>query len=133
MRWLSFLIVLFLSTSVFSAEIDVRDIKIDGADFVAFDHQSALKLLQMRMDYPKLELKIDRLNELVILKDQEISLLDKIQENHKKQIFILVEKNVSLQKKIDTVDAWYNSKWLWTGIGILIGTGVTIGVAYAVK
>lgn len=118
---------------VFSDEVDVRDINIDGKDFVAFDQQSALKLLQMRMDYPKLELKIDQLNSLVLLKDQEIVLLDRIQENHKKQISILVERNTALQKRIDTIDAWYNSRWLWTGIGIVIGTGVTIGIAYAVK
>ena len=131
MKKFLFIFLILLSTSAFAE--DIRDIKIDGQEFVAFDTQSAMKLLRMRMDYPKLELEIDRLKELVALKDQEISLLTDIQSNNKEQINLLIERNTDLQKQILHKDAWWKSPWLWAAVGVAAGSAICISVGYAVK
>ena len=110
---------------------DIRAIMLDGKPFVAFDKVSAQKLLQMRIDFPKLQLTIKKQEDLLVVKSKEITTLEHILANLSEQKTILLDEHVRLQQQLTDVTAWYNNPYLWACVGIVFGTGTTILVVYA--
>lgn len=114
-------------------EMRVFPQNIDNEEYVCFDDTSAWKLLQMRIDFPKLQLKLNKQTKLIELKTEEISVLLNMNDNLDEQVTLVTKQKVALEMKINRLDAWYKSWWFWLGVGVLVGTGTTIGVVYAVK
>jgi len=112
---------------------DVRVQIIDGKKFVCFTEADSLVLLQMRLDYPKLQLQLVKQDELIMIKDQEITALTVVQRNLNDQIKFYKEENAKLQKEVDSSMAWYRSPYLWFGVGAMVATGASIGIFYAAK
>lgn len=112
---------------------DFRAIEIDGKPFVAFDVASAQVLLQMRMDYPKLELQLVKSKELIEIKDQEIFALGEANTNLNQQIVEFKNQNVELQKQIEKRDSWYRSPYLWFTVGVVAGAALAVGLTYAIN
>ena len=112
---------------------DVRVQVIDGNKFVCFTQADSLVLLQMRLDYPKMQLNLVKQDELIGIKNQETTALTVVQNNLNDQIKFYKEENVRLQKEIDSSMAWYRSPYLWFGVGAIVATGASIGIFYAAK
>jgi len=49
------------------------------------------------------------------------------------QVELLTDSNVTLQEQINDMDSWWRNPYLWLGVGIVLGTGATVGIVYAVK
>jgi hypothetical protein len=127
-------IFLFLISSLaLSAEPDIRTTVIDNKPFVCLDIPSSQTLLQMRMDYPKLQLEVDSLKKLSGIRLLEINKLTGINTNLNQQKEVLTIQSVALQKELSKANAWYKSPWLWSAIGVAIGVGLTVGVTYLVR
>ncbi len=120
-------------TALCDSPVDSRAITIDGKPFVAFDRESAQKLLQMRIDFPKLELTIQKQNELLHTKSSEISVLESSLTNLYTQKEILLTESINLHKRLVAAYAWYKSPYLWVCVGLVVGTSATILVMYATK
>jgi len=131
-KYLCILFLLAFSQSAV-ADADIRPIEIDGKPFVAFDRESAQKLLQMRIDFPLQELKLQKLAELVTNYSQELVLSDRALSIANEQNTTLLESNSNLQDRINSLDSWWRSPWLWVCVGIVVGTATTIAVTYAVN
>jgi hypothetical protein len=105
----------------------------DGRNWVCFDEPSAQKLLQLRIDLPKLKLKITKLNDLMSIQGQQIEGLQNLNRISEEKNIVLLDLNKDLQERIEDGDAWWKSPWLWAGIGAVLGTCATIGIVWAVK
>lgn len=106
---------------------------IDGEECMCLRSPDAFDLLQMRLKYPKLQLKIEKLEEMIDLKNQEIGILDDIGANKEEQIQALVIENTRLHNKILEEDRWYNSAWFWATVGVIVGAGTAILIVYGVQ
>jgi hypothetical protein len=124
-----------LCVSVVYAEdkMDVRAQQIDGKSFVCFTEADSQKLLQLTLDYPKLQLQLKTQGELIDIKTKEISTLELANGNLREQNGVLVLQNTHLQQKIVDRDAWYKSPYLWFVVGLVVGTGVSITIFYLAK
>jgi len=127
-----FSLVLLTSASA-AGELDVRSIVIDGKDFVAFDVTHAQKLLDIRIKFPKLELKITKQTELLVIKELQIGKLIDITKNLTDQKSALTTENTRLQVERDKRNAWYRSPYLWFCVGMFVGAGTAVGISYATK
>jgi hypothetical protein len=125
--------ILLAQDSEKEPEESVQIVDIDGFPHLCFTVESAKKLLDRYEKFPTLELKIKTLEELIGVKADHILALEKVHEIDHERIEALIATNTGLQKALEKGDAWYYSPWLWCTIGLLVGTGVTIGISYAVK
>ena len=112
---------------------DVRVQVLDNKKFVCFTETDSLVLLQMRLDYPKLQLKLVKQDELIEIKNKEIETQTVMQNNLSDQINFYKVENCRLQQAIDTSSAWYRSPYLWFGVGAILAAGASIGIFYAAK
>ena len=83
--------------------------------------------------YPKLELKIEKLSELINLYSEQLRVNTEINTNLQEQNGLVIEENTGLKKIIDEGDPWYESWWFLMGLGFVCGTGLTIGIMKIVK
>ena len=112
--------------------VDARSILLDNEPFVAFDLVSAQKLLQMRIDFPKIKLKLAKLEDLVETKDLELGKLTSANASLLDANSFLKTTVADLATKLDSKDAWYRSPYFWYVAGLLTGVGATISIVYAV-
>ena len=89
------------------------------------DAPSAEELLgQCAEEYTKLGEAYQMCTELVYQGDLFLKDLKENLYKHREQIDLLEQQLVAEKEKSDRADAWYNSKSLWTVIGIVIGGGI---------
>lgn len=124
---------LFISLPVAAYATDEQIMKYtyDGHEYVCLEPATAQRLLQIYIDFPKLELKINLLEELNFNLSAQMTKEDDLQKNLQDQIKIMQDLNVNLQKTIDNQSAWYKSPWLWFSVGVIVTSGVTIGILSA--
>jgi hypothetical protein len=131
-----FILIFMLIPSVIYADeyinddMDVRITTLDAKKFLCFDQPSANKLLQMRIDIPKLKLQIDKTVELVGIKDAEIIKLLEGSELRRQQLGEYEIEVVRLTEELNSARAWYLNPWMWGVIGVVLGAGATIGIYY---
>lgn len=137
---LTYLIAFFLLPPCSSLAQDSEPIKInvrvetfDGIEHLCLEEPDARDMFKMRLTYPKLQLKIDKLEKLLKIKDLEINALEGIKENMLLQKEALEEQNIALQKRLDDTNSFWKSPYLWASIGVLLGVGLTLGVVYGVS
>jgi hypothetical protein len=144
---LIYLIVFFILSPAFAQDpqpIDVQGVIIkdrkclvpedeSDATHVAFGQKEALNLLQLRIDFPKLELKIDELEKLVFIKDKEVMKLEDMNGNLSQQMIVISGQNDYLKEEIEGAYKWYRSPYLWTSVGIVLGFLATWAITEAVK
>lgn len=127
-----FVFICLYSLSI-NAEESVTIIKQNGMSYLCFDQDASQILLDMRLKYPLLEKENVLLKDQVKIKEEEIVKWQSGAENLTAQLAILAESNTDLQKKIESSNAWYRSNILWTAVGLVVGTGITIGVVKALN
>ena len=108
------------------SEPDIRAIQLDGKDFVAFDPEYASMLLQMRMDYPKLELRITKLVKLLDIRGLLVKKSLEMNANMEEQLGIKDTILVGLQAQINDAYSFWRSPYLWFAVGVVLATGTTI-------
>ena len=116
-----------LSKYIVFAEDDIRAYTIDSKKFVCFDEPAALKVLQLRLDLPKLESKILILQDKLAINVQEIEILEKNSLILKEKLGIVTNENVGLYGKLEAANAWWRSPWMWFGVGVLVGGSIAVG------
>jgi len=114
-------------------ETDSRSILLDGKPFVAFDLESAQRLLQMRIDFPKIQLKLVNLEDLVEVKDLEIATLLTANDTLLETKNFLKTTVIDLQGRLDDTATWYRSPYFWYAVGLATGVGITVAIVYAVN
>lgn len=106
---------------------------IDGNKFVCFDKQWAQDLLQLRVDFPKLQKQVEELKNLVTNQDQQIKAYDSLKDNYEMQITGFAEEIRLLNTKIQDEKAWYKNRWFIYGLGFVSGIALTVGVIELTK
>lgn len=126
-----YLILLFLfPANVFAGDIDVRKQIIEGKEYACFGEKDANKLMDLRMNFPKVKSWAAGLNKLVIIRAQEINTLNVLNVNLQSQIKKLTDVNKRLQKQITTADAWWKSPYFWFVVGLGVGGASVIIVVH---
>lgn len=125
--------LLFIATPCLADPVDARSILIDDQPFVAFDVGSAQQLLQMRIDLPKIKLKLTKIEELVEVKDLELATLFSANETLLETNSFLKTTVIDLQGDLDDAGAWYFSPYFWYVAGLVTGVGTTVAIVYAVN
>lgn len=123
---------LLLITSFCYAGEPIKQV-VDGKEYACFEPKDAQRLLQIYIDFPKLELKIKALEDLDLNLTSQTKKTDELQINLGKQVDILQKVNVELQEKITDMNSWWRSPWLWFAVGVVISTGTCLGIFWAVK
>ena len=129
----SLYLILFLIFPTVTYAEDIFKHEKDGKEFVCFSTEAAQELLQIKIDLPKLKLKIIRLGDLLDIQEQQIGSLQNMNGILDQKNVVLIDLNKDLQEKIENENAWWKSPYLWFGLGVLAGTAVTIGIVYAVR
>jgi len=111
-------------------ELDIRKVVFDGEPFVAFTKKDTKSLLQMRIDFPKIELKLEKKSILLESAELQIEKTYSLAKNALEQKEILKSDNIRLQKKLDDAGSWYRHPIFWTIIGTVLGGGATVAVVY---
>lgn len=114
-------------------EMEVFEYIQNTNPYVCFDVDSARCLLQMRLNYPGLELKLKKSIYLNDLRFKQITTLEEMNTNRGVQVEELTKEVVSWQKKYNSMDSWWRSPYLWFGVGLVLGVGTTLGIMYLVK
>lgn len=127
------LLTLLLSSLGYAQEVDSRVTEIDGKTFVCFDEEFSRNLLQIRINYPKLTLKIEKLEELISVKEQQLTKYATAEVQLQEQIKFLSKENANLNLQISQNGAWYKSPYLWFSFGLLVATATTITVYETVR
>lgn len=113
--------------------LDVNLVKWKGVKYILVEEETGIILFDRYDKYPKLELKIEKLAELATLYSKQLTLNTKINANLQEQNTLIVKENVGLKKIIAEGDPWYFHPILWTVVGLVCGTGITIGIMKIVK
>lgn len=108
-------------------------VKWKNVKYVLIDEELGNTLFERYDKYPELELKIDKLAELVMLYSDQLTINTEITTNLNEQNNLLMEENAGLKKILDEGDPWYLNPILWCVIGVVCGTGITIGIMKIVK
>jgi uncharacterized protein involved in exopolysaccharide biosynthesis len=118
-------LVMFLANPV------VHD--IEGTKFVCFDKQWAQELLQLRVDFPKIQKQVVVLKELVASQDKQLVAYAGLSKNYDMQIVELSEEVRLLNTKIQDDNVWWRNRLLILGVGVVGGISVAIGIVYLIK
>ncbi len=116
-----------------AAKMDVRIIEIDGEFRIAFTRVDAKALLQMRLDLPKVELKVEALTKLLTNTNLQATESERLAKNALEQKDIMGKENIALNEMISSFNDWYRNPWFLVCIGLVGGTGITIGIVFAVR
>lgn len=134
------LIALIASPAVYSQEtgsdvplMDVRVVSIDDDKWLAFTMEDAKALLKMRLDYPKMELVLERFSDSLRIKEKIILNQEGIIANQGEQIFVLEGDNTKLRKELNSERKWYKDPWFWFAMGLVLGGGTVAAVTWSVK
>lgn len=100
--------------------------QLNGSHGLWFSDQDATRILSvwreaesLRLRIPVLEAMIDNRNARIVIAERSLELADN-------QIRLLTETNETLTSI--SAPRWYESPWLWLSIGLILGTGITIGI-----
>lgn len=113
--------------------LDENLIEWEGIKYILMDADTATIFFERFDKYPKLELKIEKLSELVTLYSKQLTLNTEINTNLQEQNNLVIKENVGLKKILAEGDPWYEHPVLWAVIGLVCGTGITIGIMKIVK
>lgn len=108
--------------------LDENLIEWEGIKYILMDENTATIFFDRFDKYPKLELKINKLSELVTLYSKQLTLNTDININLQEQNNLVIKENVGLKKIISKGDPWWKSPILWTILGVLAGAGTTIAI-----
>ena len=106
---------------------EVTTSAISGDTYVCFVPDSAKCFLQMKINYPKLELNIDKLEELSSVYKKQIEKVVDINENMLAQNELFSKEIEGLKTKLDRRDSFWSSPQLWFWVGVVVGGGVVYG------
>ena len=112
---------------------ETKLIKWEGIKYILVDEDLGNILFDRYEKYPKLELTIEGLSKLNNLYLEELRVNTEINTNLQEQNGLLMEENAGLKAKLDKGTPWYFHPILWTVIGVVCGTGITIGIMKIVK
>ena len=115
------------------AEEKVFSTIIDDQPVVCFDVESAQALLQIRLDFPKTVVKLNLVQDRLVIKDGMIDELEKGTVLLQNQVDIITSQNVELLKEQDKREGFFRSPYFWSFVGLVAGIGLAIGVMYVVK
>tara|TARA_B100000131_G_C18012629_1_gene571163 strand:- start:346 stop:771 length:426 start_codon:yes stop_codon:yes gene_type:complete len=83
----------------------------------------------LKVDVPKLELKILKMEELHALRVNSLNLILKAETDRATRIEGLLERSLEVKGG----PTWYEHPVFWAVVGVVIGAGATIGIAYAIN
>lgn len=106
--------------------------EIDGKKFVCFNEMEAQQVLRIVVEFPKLQDQLKLLNDMNLNLKLQVDEQNEMNDNLKKQIVNYEKENVALQAKAAEGSRWYNSKILWLSIGLVVGSGIAVGVAASI-
>ena len=106
--------------------------EIDGKKFVCFNETEAQQVLRVVVEFPKLKEQLKIMEDMNFNLKLQIDEQEEMNQNLKKQIENYEKENVALQAKAAEGTRWYNSKILWLSIGLVVGSGIAVGVAAAI-
>jgi len=118
-----------------TAQVHAQDAQvgvINNKKYVCLEPLFAKDLLQIRINFPKLEEKIKDLEALIIILDEEVKQYDQLQFTLTKKAEYLLQQTVSLNKKLEAANSWWRSPYLWGVAGVFLGVGGSLLGAYLI-
>lgn len=84
-----------------------------------------------------LEKKLELKDEYLKLLKLEIKIVDEINAKMRKNVDIVnnlrVKEVERCQDKLESSEAWYRSPALWLGVGMVLGGGMAVGMAFGLQ
>ena len=113
--------------------LDIHKFVLNDITYVGFLEKDAQTLLQYRIDIPKLNLKIVKLEEKIVNNELQMEKLASANNILLETKQFLIVENSRLQQELINSTAWYRNPYLLFSFGLLVGTAATIAVVYLVK
>lgn len=137
MKFVSIVLVFLIACPVIAQDqqdlMDVRVVSIGNDKWLAFTMDDAKKLLQMRLDFPKITLALEKFSESIRIKERIIINQSSVIKNKDKQLGILHKDNERLREEIAAEAKWYKDPWFWFAVGVFIGVGSATAIAVSAK
>jgi hypothetical protein len=129
------LILALLTSSTAYAEPEVckepQEIKTPCHGILLPPEAAASGLKCLKIDKPRLELKLSRLEEIMKVKLATRDRIIKIKDDFIRKQNVLLDKTIKIAEG-RTTQIWESSV-LWTVVGLAIGVAATIAITYAVN
>jgi hypothetical protein len=106
---------------------------IDGQKYVCFDKQWSQELLQLRIDFPKLQALTEELKLSIKNKDEQLQGYTALTHNYDQQIVEFTEEIRLLNTQIINDNAWWKNRWFIFGTGLVGGIAASMGIFYLIK
>jgi hypothetical protein len=106
--------------------IQAKVINQNGIDYVCLVPNDAQKLLQLRLDFPIIEKKLQQYEELIALDEAENTRLMNAVTDLSVQLTAQSQVNEILQQTLSAPVPWYKRPSFWAVAGIFIGVGTTV-------
>ena len=107
--------------------------ELDGCEYLCLSPVMAKDMFSVYNSYPDLRLRLGKSIELLEVRADTIQVMANIHINLGDQKIVLQEEVVGLRKELTNVNKWYKSPYLWTCVGIVLGTSLAVGLTYAVN
>ncbi len=105
---------------------DVKVIQQNKNSYVCFPPADAQKLLQLRLDFPNLQLKLEKLESLVLLADTQRQKLQLQLDDVSLALSEQYEVNTQLEQELEQKPEWYKNTTFYALVGFV--SGVFLGV-----
>jgi hypothetical protein len=106
--------------------IEATVINQNGIDYVCIVPNDAQKLLQLRLDFPIIEKKLQQYEELIALDEAENTRLANAMTDLSIQLTAETQINEILQQVLAAPVPWYKRPSFWAVAGIFIGMGTAV-------
>jgi len=107
---------------------DIRVINQNGNPFVCFVPSDAQKLLELRLNFPLLQLKSEKLEQSNLIRDAEIQKLEGNLEDLSNQLLEQKKTTEQLEAEIAKPIPWYKHPAFWAFTGMVMGVTLYISL-----
>ena len=131
-----------MSPQALAEEPESVELEHEGVAGYWFPDDAATRMLKdlrgiplLRKEMGLYELKIARQQEFVVLLRQDIEVTEQIsvkwQKAFQDQVVVTEAQAEYYEKQLAETKKWYRSPILWTGVGLVVGAGLSVGISYA--
>jgi hypothetical protein len=117
-------VALLLSLGV--EPIEARVINQNGTNFVCLLPDDAQRLLQLRLDFPILQNKIKKYEELVVVQEKENERITNAASDLSDQLGIENQVNEILRSALSMPEPWYKRPTFWAMAGVVLGAATAV-------
>jgi len=133
MRKIAVLAILLATAPAWAETPQSRLLEVDKVKGMWFPMDKARELLKGAEELPGVRLQLQLIEQRLTLEKNRTGLLEKNVQTNAQIADIWKQTAQAQAAALATKNPWWKNPYLWLGVGFVVGTGATIGIAAAVR